>query len=97
MTVDPKVEARILRELDRLTKKRDAELERRKAADKAIADQAVDLIVEGARAGMRRGQFVDRPYSNRWLTKLYQDHGLAQRPRKAATSGRRSTEKGTEK
>ena len=92
MTTDPKVERRVAEigeELDQKTTQRrqaEADVER-------LGDECVALIVEGARLGMPRSAFVDRPFSNRWLSKIFQKYGLGTRPRKAkaATSGRRKS------
>ena len=92
MTADPRIEDRILRALDQKTELRD----QYDQALKVLATDAEALVVEGARAGIPRYKFVNRPFSNRWLTKIYQDHGLTKRPRKKApaTSGKRTTKKG---
>lgn len=92
MSVDPRDEARILAALDKKTELRDQYL----AALAKIAEDVEELVVEGARLGIARVKFVGRPFSNRIITRIYQDHGLTKRPRKKApaTSGKRATKKG---
>lgn len=92
MTADARTRTRILKALDRLKAARAREDERHDAAKKRLWNEAADLIEEGAKGGMTRGEFLDRPYSNRLLAIIYRERGLVQRPRIAAeTSNRRPT------
>jgi hypothetical protein len=48
----------------------------------AAHSRIVELVVKLLRAGVPRSQVVDRPLTNRTITKIQQDNGLTRRQKK---------------
>jgi hypothetical protein len=67
----------------------DQEVARRKRAEEevdAASASCRDLVVSLLRAGIPRRELVNYPFSSAWLTRIQQEEGLIQNPRKEPAS-----------